>query len=105
MLGYVAADPRINGFFAETDLPGLRALLIEQVCDATGGYCTYSGRDMKSAHAGLCIGSDDFDALVDDLLKGLDDLGVPYSTTGAQPIDALLSVLAGMKPDIVEECT
>ena len=104
MLGYVAADPRINSFFATTDIPGLRALLIEQVCDATGGYCTYSGRDMKSAHAGLCIGSDDFDALVDDLLKGLDDLGVPYAVDGSQPIDDLLIALLGMKTDIVEEC-
>lgn len=104
MLGYVAADSRINGFFATTDLANLRALLIEQVCDATGGYCTYSGRDMKSSHAGLCIGSDDFNALVEDLLKGLDDLGVPYALDGSELIDPLLLTLAGMSTDIVEEC-
>lgn len=104
MLGYVAADSRINSFFATTDLANLRALLIEQVCDATGGYCTYSGRDMKSSHAGLCIGADDFNALVEDLLKGLDDLGVPYALNGSELIDPLLLTLAGMSSDIVEEC-
>jgi hemoglobin len=80
MLGYVAADARINSYFAATDLADLRDSLIEQVCEVTGGYCTYSGRDMKSVHAGYCISEDDFNALFEDLLKGLDDLGVPYST-------------------------
>ncbi|MBK9648282.1 MAG: group 1 truncated hemoglobin [Deltaproteobacteria bacterium] len=104
MLGYVAADARINSFFATTDLANLRALLIEQVCDATGGYCTYSGRDMVAAHAGLCIGADDFNALVDDLLKGLTDLGVPYAVDGSELIDPLLFALLDMQEDIVEEC-
>jgi len=42
----VAADQRINGFFAKTDIPRLKRLLVEQICAGTGGPCT--GRDMKS---------------------------------------------------------
>ncbi|EUA51856.1 globin [Mycobacterium xenopi] len=30
-------------------------LLIEQMCDLSGGPCRYLGRDMKTAHAGLGI--------------------------------------------------
>ncbi|MCB9680489.1 MAG: group 1 truncated hemoglobin [Alphaproteobacteria bacterium] len=102
----VAADSRINGFFASTDLDRLNDLLVEQICDATGGFCTYAGRDMMTAHAGLCIGDSDFDALVEDLLATLDDLGVPYSPTidGSALADPLLQTLSGMRADIVEDC-
>src|SRR5688500_3754185 len=41
-----AADPRINAFFVNTDIPRLKKLLVEQICVATGGPCTYTGRDM-----------------------------------------------------------
>lgn len=104
MLGYVATDSRINAFFAASDLTALRNHLIDQVCEATGGYCTYTGLDMQTAHAGMCISSDDFNALVEDLLFGLDDLGVPYALDGSELIDPLLLTLAGMSTDIVEEC-
>ena len=59
---------------------------------------------MVAAHAGLCIGADDFNALVDDLLKGLTDLGVPYAVDGSELIDPLLFALLDMQEDIVEEC-
>ena len=35
-LGKVGADDRVNGRFANTDMPKLKALLIDQVCEATG---------------------------------------------------------------------
>lgn len=44
----VAADARVNAFFKNTDIPNLEKLLFEQICAATGGGCTYSGRDMKT---------------------------------------------------------
>ena len=40
-LSRVAADKRINGRFFNTDVARLRALLVEFVCAATGGPCTY----------------------------------------------------------------
>lgn len=105
-VGNVAADARINGFFASTDIDELKRLLVEQVCEATGGFCTYTGRDMVTAHEGLCIADADFDALVEDLLAALDELGVPYSPTidGSALADPLLQTLAGMRGDIVENC-
>src|SRR5688572_26638844 len=44
------ADTRINQKFAKSNMPRLRFHLIEQVCNATGGPCDYSGRDMPSTH-------------------------------------------------------
>ena len=49
-VGRVAADKRINGFFAGANVPRLKMTLVDQICEATGGPCKYTGRDMKSAH-------------------------------------------------------
>ena len=48
----VAGDTRINQKFAQTDLGRLRKMLIDQVCEAAGGPCRYTGRSMKDAHKG-----------------------------------------------------
>ena len=103
ILAVVAADTRINGFFANTDLVMLRALLVEQICEATGGYCVYSGRTMLESHAGLGISEGHWNAFIEDTLTALDNLGIPYALDGSETIDPLLTALVGMKGDIVEE--
>ena len=95
-LGNVVADKRINKFFAKADAAKLQGLLVDQVCQATGGPCKYSGKDMRSAHAGMKIKEADFTALVEDLVKALDKFKVPKKEK-----DELLGALGGMKPDIV----
>ena len=95
-VGNVAADKRINGFFAKTDIPRLKQLLVEQICAGTGGPCTYSGRDMRSAHAGMGVADVHFNALVEDLVKTLDKFKVPQREK-----NELLAVLGPMKTDIV----
>jgi hemoglobin len=92
----VAADTRINGFFAKTDIPRLKTLLVEQICAGSGGPCTYTGRDMKTTHAGMGVTDAHFGALVEDLVKTLDKFKVPQREK-----DELLSVLGPMKSDIV----
>jgi hemoglobin len=99
-LEVVAADSRINGFFASTDLAVLGRLLVEQVCEATGGYCTYSGQDMCAAHEGMGVTDEDFNALVEDLLTALTNLGVPWALDGSELIDPLLLALAGMQGQV-----
>ena len=59
-LGKVGADDRVNGRFANTGMPKLRGLLIDQVCEATGGPCTYGGMNMLDAHKGMNITEDEF---------------------------------------------
>jgi hemoglobin len=95
-VGNVAADARINRFFARTDIPRLKRLLVEQICQGTGGPCTYTGRDMKTAHAGMGITDAQFNALVEDLVKSLDKFKVPEKEKGE-----LLGILGPMKPSIV----
>src|SRR5205823_11872427 len=93
----VAGDDRINQKFARTDLGRLTKMLIDQVCEAAGGPCKYSGRSMKEAHAGMGVTSGEFDALVEDLVATLNQFKV-----GKREQDELLAVLGPLKPEIVE---
>ena len=58
----VAADPRINKKFARTNIPRVKAMLVDQVCQQTGGPCTYTGRSMKDAHRGMKVTEGEFNA-------------------------------------------
>jgi hemoglobin len=95
-VGNVAADNRINGFFARTDVARLKKNLVDQICHGTGGPCTYTGRDMATAHKGMNITDAQFNALVEDLQKSLNKFKVPAKEQGD-----LLAVLGPMKPQIV----
>jgi hemoglobin len=96
-VGRCAADDRINGKFARTDIPRLKSNLIDQVCEATGGPCTYAGRDMRTTHDGMGVTAAEFDALVADLVATLDKFSV-----GEGEKTELISALAPMRADIVE---
>jgi hemoglobin len=91
-----ASDERINPKFERSDIPRLKKMLVDQVCEATDGPCTYTGRDMTETHAGMGVTAGEFDALVGDLVATLDELRVPKEEQ-----DELLG-LAPMREDIVE---
>ena len=100
-VGHVAADSKINGFFVATAkdpkrLATFKENLVNQICQASGGPCKYTGKDMKTAHAGMGISAADFDALVGDLVWALDK-----NKVGQTEKDQLLGALGPMKADIV----
>ena len=95
-VGNVAADNRIDGFFARTDIPRLKKNLVDQICQGTGGPCMYTGRDMRTAHKGMNITDAQFNTLVEDLVKSLDKFKVPEKEKGE-----LLGILGPMRSQIV----
>ena len=102
-VGRVAADTRINKFFAAAAadparLASFKMKLVDQICQASGGPCKYMGKDMKSAHMGMGITGPQFDALVEDLVGALDKFKVGEKEKGD-----LLGALGPMKPEIVEK--
>lgn len=97
-VGNVGGDARINGYFASTDLAKLKVHLVNQICEASGGPCTYSGRTMKQTHAGMGVTDAAFGALVEDLVAALD-----HHKVGKPEKDELLGALGPMKSDIVEK--
>ena len=99
----VAADKRINAFFTKTAgdkarMARFKDNLVNQICEASGGPCKYTGLDMKTAHAGMGISTADFNALVEDLTKTLNKFKV-----GKAEQSQLLAVLGPMKAQIVEK--
>lgn len=95
-IGNVAADTRINQRFGGANIPRLKTRLVDQICEASGGPCKYTGQNMRDAHTGMKITDSEFTALVEDLVKSLDKFKVP-----AKEKNELLGALGGMKPDIV----
>jgi hemoglobin len=89
-------DPRIARYFVHANIPHLRYELIQQVCNLTNGPCTYTGKDMKSAHEHMQLTQASFNALDEDLNTAMDDHHVPL---GAQ--NYLTGKLAPMEQPIV----
>ena len=92
-----AGDGRINGKFARTDIPRLKAMLVEQVTAASGGPAYYSGRSMEETHDGMGVTAGEFDALVGDLVTTLNHFNVPDAEQ-----QELLGILGPLRSDIVE---
>jgi hemoglobin len=92
-----AGDSRINRKFERSDIPRLKKMLVDQVCEATGGPCTYTGREMRETHDGMGVTAGEFDALVEDLVATLAEFGVPKAEQ-----DDLLGLLGPMRAEIVE---
>ena len=91
------ADPRIGHFFADAELPQVKAGMADLFGQLTGGPEKYAGRDMKTTHAGMGIHDDDFDALIEDLKKALGQAKV-----GERDQAELIALLTALRKDIVE---
>jgi hemoglobin len=100
-LGRLLAEARFTKFFsgASSDSKArIRQHIVDQLCFATGGPCVYTGRTMKTAHAGLGITEEDWNAAVADLVASLDKFHVPAREKGE-----LAAILTSVKGDIVEK--
>ncbi|WP_253253685.1 group I truncated hemoglobin [Acidithiobacillus marinus] len=95
-VGYVAADPHINYYFAHTNIKALKYNLTQQVCEVVGGPCTYTGPTMTAAHKNLHVTTAAFNYLAQDMIKAMDQRDI------AKPAqNYLLAQLAAMEPQIV----
>ena len=95
----MAADPRVNERFKGMKpeaVEKFKSNLADQICDATGGPCSYLGKDMKATHQGMKITEAEWNATVENLVKALDKNNVD-----AKSKQELLAALGPMKKDIV----
>ena len=76
----------------------IRQHILDQFCAATGGPCVYTGRDMKTSHAGLGITNAEWDAAAKHLTASLDKFKVPEKEKGE-----ILAFVVSLKKDIVEK--
>jgi hypothetical protein len=82
----------------KAQLKKFKGHLVDQICQASGGPCKYTGKSMKEAHKGMGVSGADFNALVEDLVGALDKFKVDEKSK-----NDLLGALGPMKSDIVEK--
>jgi hemoglobin len=100
-IGRLVNEPQIAPFFkghSKNTLGHIRMRVIEQICAATGGPCIYTGRDTKTAHAGLGITREQWETSVKHLVATLDKFKVP-----AKEKDELLAIVGTLEKDVVEK--
>ena len=100
-IGRLVADKRFQQVlcrpqhgFAKEDSPAHRRSVLRRRRRA----CLYTGRDMKTTHAGLGITEDDWNAAAAHLVESLDKFKVPKAEK-----DDLLAFVTTLKKDIVEK--
>ena len=92
------ADPRTGPFFKDVNRQHLVTQLTEQLCQESGGPCTYEGPPMGLVHASLNIGKGDFNALVAVLQLSMEAKGIPFSAQ-----NGMLARLAPMHRQIISQ--
>ena len=90
-------DDRINQKYARTNVDRLIKEFADQICQATGGPCTYTGRNMTEAHHNMGVTNGEWEAFVEDIVATLNDFKV-----GKAEQDELLNILAPLRGEIVE---
>lgn len=100
-VGRLISDKQFERFFAGHSIDSkkrIRQHILDQFCAATGGPCIYTGRDMKTSHAGLGITDAEWDAAAKHLVASLDKFKVPEREKGE-----ILTFVSSLKKDIVEK--
>lgn len=92
----IEQDQQIVHHFQDTDIPRFRRLLIEQLCELSGGPCTYTGATMQESHTGFQISQADFDNLVTHLMTVMQRQKIDIKAQ-----NQLLALLAPMYKDVV----
>ena len=93
----LAADPRVKFRFANSNIPKLTSDLVDFVCVATGGPCSYTGREMGILHASMHVTKVEWDATVEALVGALDKFKVPAAEKGE-----VLGAIGGLEGQIVD---
>ena len=97
----LVTDKNFERFFAghsDDSKKRIRQHILDQLCAATGGPCIYTGREMKTSHAGLGITNAQWDAAATHLVASLDKFKVPEKEKGE-----VVAFVSSLKKDIVEK--
>ncbi len=95
LLYLIVEDERINHQFKGIDVVQFHRNLTDQLCQLSGGPCTYTGREMRELHADMAITNTQFNALAENLILAMEENNIP---TGAQ--NRLIKQLLPLYPDI-----
>jgi hemoglobin len=98
-LGKLAADPKLGRFFVghgATSSAEIRQMIVDFICNKTGGPCLYTGRSMLDAHTGLKITEEDWTKSVGAFVAVMAEFKVDKAVQAE-----VGEFVATLKPDIV----
>ena len=84
-LAITRSDPRFarfGGGRSSDSIRRSRQLIVNQLCELAGGPCVYSGRDMRTSHAGLGITQSEWESSLRYVQAALRDAGIPPKEAG-----------------------
>jgi hypothetical protein len=93
-------DKQLGRFFlghSEGSFKIVRQLVVNLLCELTGGSCIYTGRDMKSAHKGLRVTASDW-KVADDLFVA----ALNKHKVRTQEQSEFMQIIRSMKSQIIE---
>ena len=90
------ANPAIKEARDRVPKAGLKYRVTALVCQASGGPCKYTGRSMKETHAQLYITEREWQAMLDDFRRTLNNYRVPEREQ-----KELIAIVESTKKDIV----
>ena len=94
----IAADETLRPRFRDVNIARFHRTLQEQLCAESGGGCTYTGDDMRRAHAGLDITRAEFAATVEALMRAMDAEELPVAVQ-----NRVLALHAPKRDDVLGE--
>src|SRR5690242_7006390 len=100
LLARLQADPQLRDYWkgaSTNNQRKARQLIVDFMTEAAGGPAYYTGRDMKTSHAGMHIDDPDWAAFMGHAAATLDHFGVP-----AQEQADVLAFFTSLKPEVVE---
>jgi len=100
LLQRVTKDPLIGDYWKGHSYDSMkrdRQLIVDFLCESTGGPVIYMGRDMKTSHDGLGITESDWDVFIKHTVAMLDK----FVLSKKENEDCLAAIL-GLKDDMVE---
>ena len=100
LLARLQADPQLGGYWKGASLSNrrrARQLIVDYMTEAAGGPAFYTGRDMKTSHAGMGVNGAEWDLFLGHARATLDHFGV-----GERERNDVLGFFASLRSDIVE---
>lgn len=96
----LASDPQLGRFFVghgDDSMRRTRQLVVDFICNATGGPCFYTGRTMEVTHKGMGITAGDWEIAMGHLNGTLDTFQVPSPER-----EEVVAFIGGLRSGIVD---
>jgi len=94
----VLADDRITEFFDTVDMEEQHIKQKAFLTMAFGGPNSYTGKDMREAHAHMNLTEEHFTAVAESLIATLEELNVPQ-----EHIDSIIAIAVSVKADVLNQ--